>query len=182
MASINWSSCYLYLGCMFLSLLSVQNSLFLFPANFTGLYNWPDSVDIWRAPCYWGSCIGQGTVQVAVNVTEQKVFIHPELAETNTRHQELQWRKTGYFVMNGATQENGKLMFKSPNSPVVGVADCIGQDHKTPWVWGFGFVLGAYWSELRHWVISSGLENSSEVCLVSLFLVSWESLRVIILP
>ena len=62
------------------------------------------------------------------------MFIHPELAETNTRHQELQWRKTGYFVMNGATQENGKLMFKSPNSPVVGVADCIGQDHKTPWV------------------------------------------------
>lgn len=39
----------------------------------------------------------------------------------NTRYCELQWRKTGYFLMNGATQENRKLMLKSPNSSIQGL-------------------------------------------------------------
>lgn len=26
-----------------------------------------------------------------------------KLAELNTKHQELQWRKIGYFIMNGIT-------------------------------------------------------------------------------
>lgn len=40
------------------------------------------------------------------------------LAEPNTKRWELQWRKTDYFIMDGATQENRKLMFK--NSRVQG--------------------------------------------------------------
>lgn len=37
--------------------------------------------------------------------------VHPlALAEPNTTHQELQWRKIVCFIMNGAIQENGKLM------------------------------------------------------------------------
>lgn len=51
-----------------------------------------------------------------VNVTEQKEVIHPALAEPNTKlHRELQGRKIGYFLMDGAPQENGKLMLKGPN-------------------------------------------------------------------
>lgn len=56
------------------------------------------------------------------------------LAEPNTKHRELQWRKMDYFIMNGATQLNRKIMFKSWNSHGVQVTDSIGQNHKTPWV------------------------------------------------
>lgn len=49
-------------------------------------------------------------------VTEQKEFVHPVLTELKTKHQELQWKKIGYIIINGDTQENGKLMFKIPNS------------------------------------------------------------------
>ena len=41
---------------------------------------------------------------------------HPVLPEPNTKHRELQCRNIGYFMMSGATQENRKLMLKSPNS------------------------------------------------------------------
>lgn len=47
-------------------------------------------------------------------VTEQKEFVHPALAESNIKYQELQWRKISYFIMNGITHENGKLMLKKP--------------------------------------------------------------------
>lgn len=39
------------------------------------------------------------------------------LAEADTRRQERQWRKTGYFVMHGVSQEDQKLTLKSLNSP-----------------------------------------------------------------
>ena len=38
------------------------------------------------------------------------------LAETNTKHQEMQQGNIGYFTMNGTTQGNRKLMLKSRNS------------------------------------------------------------------
>lgn len=55
-------------------------------------------------------------------VTEQKEVIHQALAEPNPKHGELRWRKVVYVVMNGTThsQGNGKLMLKSPNSPIQG--------------------------------------------------------------
>lgn len=53
-------------------------------------------------------------------VMEQREFVHPVLAEANTKCQELQWGKMGYFIMNGPTQGNGKLMLKSLNFPTQG--------------------------------------------------------------
>lgn len=50
----------------------------------------------------------------------EKESIHPALAETNTKHRELQWRKIGYFLINGATQGYRKLMFKSLNHLIQG--------------------------------------------------------------
>lgn len=49
------------------------------------------------------------------HVTEQKEFIHPVIAEPSTRHRDLQWRNVDYFIMNGASQEDRKLIFKSLN-------------------------------------------------------------------
>lgn len=54
-------------------------------------------------------------IQYTGYVTEQKGFAHLVLAEPNTKAQELQWEKIGYFLMNRATQANGKLMLKSPS-------------------------------------------------------------------
>lgn len=71
-----------------------------------------------------------------VIVNEQRKLVHLALAELNTEHQECQWRKTGHFVMNGATQENRELILKSPNSNGVLITDYIGQIHKTQWVRG----------------------------------------------
>lgn len=51
-----------------------------------------------------------------LTITEQKEIVHLALAKPNTNHQELKQRKIGYFIMNGATQETRKLMFKSPKS------------------------------------------------------------------
>ena len=48
-------------------------------------------------------------------------FIQLALAEPNTRYQELQWSEIAYFIMNGTTQENRKLMLKSLNSLVQGL-------------------------------------------------------------
>lgn len=46
-------------------------------------------------------------------------FVHRALAaEPNPKHGELQWRNSGYFIANGATQEKGELMLKSRNSLV----------------------------------------------------------------
>lgn len=42
-----------------------------------------------------------------VCVIEQKEFVHLALADPNTKHQELQRRKTGYIIMNDTIQENG---------------------------------------------------------------------------
>ena len=38
--------------------------------------------------------------------TEQKEFVHLALAKPNTKYQELQRRKIGYFIINATTQEN----------------------------------------------------------------------------
>ena len=40
----------------------------------------------------------------------------PAGAEPTPKHQELQGRKIGYFIMNGVTKENRMLMLKSPHS------------------------------------------------------------------
>ena len=37
--------------------------------------------------------------------TEQKEFVHLALAKPNTKYQELQRRKIGYFIINATTQE-----------------------------------------------------------------------------
>ena len=60
------------------------------------------------------------------SIPEQREFIHLALTEPNTKHRERQWRKIGYFTINDTTQENGKLMFKSPNSLIQG----LGQVYK----------------------------------------------------
>lgn len=42
--------------------------------------------------------------------------VHPPLiAEPSTRHGDLQWRNVDYFIMNGANQEDRKLILKSLN-------------------------------------------------------------------
>lgn len=46
-------------------------------------------------------------------VIKQKEFVHLVLAEPTPR---IAVENIGYFVMNGATQENGNLMLKGPNS------------------------------------------------------------------
>lgn len=53
-------------------------------------------------------------------VMEQREFVHPGLAESNTKCQELQRGKIGYFIKKGTTQENRKLMLKSLNFPTQG--------------------------------------------------------------
>lgn len=40
-------------------------------------------------------------------------FFNLTLAETDTKHQELLWRKIGHLILNGITQENRKLVLKS---------------------------------------------------------------------
>lgn len=76
----------------------------------------------------------QSCLRVIVN--EQRKLVHLALAELNTEHGEWQWRKTGHFVKNGATQENRELILKSPNSDDVLVTGYIEENHKTPWVRG----------------------------------------------
>lgn len=52
-----------------------------------------------------------------IYVIEQKVFVHSVLAEPNTKHRELQWKKKLATVsMNGIIQENRQLMLKILNS------------------------------------------------------------------
>lgn len=80
----------------------------------------------------------QGTVQVAVNVTEQKEFVHLALAETNARHPELQWRNIGCFINEWCHPGEWEARAQKPGLPVVGVTDWIGHNHKTPWVRGLG--------------------------------------------
>ena len=43
-----------------------------------------------------------------------------------------------YFIMHGVIQEDGELVFNSPNSDGKYVIQYIGQNHKTPWVVGPG--------------------------------------------
>lgn len=50
------------------------------------------------------------------------------------------------LLVNGAIQETGKLMLKSPNG--VEVRGYTGQNHKTLDL-GFRSVMGADWSEVR---------------------------------
>ena len=74
-------------------------------------------------------------------------FLHPARAEPNTKHRELRGRKIGYFIMNGAAQENGKPILKSPTP-----WRCVGYRlYRTrspaPRVRGFKVVLGAKCSE-----------------------------------
>ena len=44
--------------------------------------------------------------------------------------------KMDYFIMHGVIQEDGELVFNSPNSDGKYVIQYIGQNHKTPWVTG----------------------------------------------
>lgn len=53
-----------------------------------------------------------------VHLIAEREFARPAPAEPNTEHQQLQWRNIGYFPVNGAIPENGKLMLSSPNSPM----------------------------------------------------------------
>lgn len=50
---------------------------------------------------------------------KQKESVHLALIESNTEHRELQWRNIGYFMINGITQENRKLILKSLDSRMV---------------------------------------------------------------
>lgn len=54
-------------------------------------------------------------VFIMVSVTEQKEFVCLAPAEPNTKHGKLQWRKFSCFIMNGDTQENGKLIKVGPS-------------------------------------------------------------------
>ena len=58
-------------------------------------------------------------LHIWIAVVEQKEFVYPELVEQNTKHQELQWRKMGNFIMNGATQENRELKHPNPGNQQV---------------------------------------------------------------
>ena len=49
--------------------------------------------------------------------TQKSLSTQHEQSQT-LKYWELQWRKTGYFIMNGATQENWKLMLESLSSLV----------------------------------------------------------------
>lgn len=57
----------------------------------------------------------QMAISLHLQVMEKKEFFHSVLAEPKAKHQESQWKKTGYFIMNSVTQENGKLMLSSLN-------------------------------------------------------------------
>lgn len=46
-------------------------------------------------------------------VIEQKGFIRLTPEEPKTLQQDVQWKNTGYCVMNGTTQENWKLILKT---------------------------------------------------------------------
>lgn len=52
-------------------------------------------------------------LRVTSLLIKQKELLELLLAESNTRHRELQWGNGGCLIMNGATQE---VTLKSPNS------------------------------------------------------------------
>lgn len=58
-----------------------------------------------------------GQLQKSLCYRTERV-LPPALAGPNTEHRELQWRSIGYFMMNGATPENRKLMLKRTNFPM----------------------------------------------------------------
>lgn len=73
-------------------------------------------------------------------------FVHPVLSEPNTKNTEnCSGEIVAIFIMNRATQENGKLMPQSPNASIV----CRLQIIKHNGLGGFGVVLGVYWLEMR---------------------------------
>lgn len=53
-------------------------------------------------------------------ISGHKEFVHWAPAEPNARHGESRWSKTGYLILKGATQENGKQMLKSQVGPGFG--------------------------------------------------------------
>ena len=55
------------------------------------------------------------------SVPEREEFVYP----VQQSQAELQWRNMGYFIMNGTTQENRKLMLQSPNSWMAHVLQVI---------------------------------------------------------
>ena len=76
----------------------------------------------WRDRCQlgvaelWAESPLRAEFHLSRCLLQNNEFIHSALAETNTRHGELQWRNIGYFIVNGTIQENGKLMLQSLNS------------------------------------------------------------------
>lgn len=88
-------------------------------------------------------------VKGEITVSEQKQFIFLALVESNAKHREWQWRNIGYFTLNGTVQENGKLMLRSLNSPVVGRLQILQGKITGHWGRGLGVVLGTDWSEVR---------------------------------
>ena len=97
--------------------------------------------------------------------------------EPNSRHRESQWKNIGYFIMKGATQENGNLTLKSLNSPMTCGLQILWSKltrHCGLRAWG---QAGSWWVRSGVRIINNFqvLRTAQRSYPVSLCLVSWRS-------
>lgn len=81
---------------------------------------------------------------------EQEEFIHLALAEPSTKYGELQWRKIGNFIMNGAIQQNEANAQKPELFDGLQTWSFIEQNHKSSWVRGLELwvlLIGEEWGK-----------------------------------
>ena len=74
----------------------------------------------------------QANLWLGISVTEQKEFVHPALAEPNTRLHKLQWGNTGYVIDKWCHPGEQEANAQTPKlSYGMQMTYYIGQIHKT---------------------------------------------------
>lgn len=80
----------------------------------------PVCVSPFEKPCATSHCLHFNLLCPPSPLLLNRKCSSTRQVEPNPKHRKPQWRKIVYFIMNVATQEDGKLKLKGPNSPIQG--------------------------------------------------------------